>query len=839
MFSSSTCRVAGALAALAGCASIAVGQGSIPRFFVWDNIGIDTGVVAPTGWGADASVRGIFIQNMNGEVNEAGAASGRVAALQFAKRVRSEHAAGRAAQGSIAVLLSDFGQCGPTRTIRINNVDYPYLAFAAEPEWQHLCIFDGSDLLPESALLMPAVHFQHPVLNTTWRAAHPWMTATRSRLSHWMADFCDEYRHLARYGTTSADPLTPVPELAGTPFQGNAESLHVPPIDRFLFDMEIGTGPVDDIRKIRLAMLDPRWNTEQVPGQPPGTTMAGLLTAAVPQLSGLPGCNPVLPPSLWGNVQQAWFQTDNRPLVLWYSNILFQSLYASQGEVYDVIRSTLDELSPTGTPPMCFNYGDHNADGATETYGWFQDQPILGASGSNTLENSGAAQAARVPARQYPRLSQGFTDQVSRNIEYPGVVAAGNESRWLQYQLTTSGDADCPLLYAVPAGTDFNFIQKNLYLPGGFDENWNEANLRLARQSVETSIGSTRALGRTDPVIPWIAPPGGSVIVQGSPDYISDRHDVRDLLSMMRAKNATEFLVFGAGLTPNAAEWTALKQVAEQVYDFALSELMPVEYADESWVFDPAIDVSTTLRAPWNAALDMEWGLLSAPLDSDPLVQRTSFECEFAPQISTANGCGLRINLECRVPPTPGLDLSELRGRIWIHSWGPGEWHQLQADDFADGRFGFYTADGSTRRAFEILDADPYFGQSGQVRMRVELQIETPSAGLPAPTVTAFWSYVDLLQLVRTDGANCNASPEDPNPDPDPTPLPEGDCGNCVTVASTPTGPDVNFDEVVDTADLDAFFSQFGQQAPAADYNVDASVDEADVVDFLSDYVGG
>jgi hypothetical protein len=185
---------------------------------------------------------------------------------------------------------------------------------------------------------------------------HPWMNSSRQRLHAWTSAFIAEIMRLH-----TQPPYPPLPT-------------------RFMFDSETGVFgccAADWTYMIRNCHVhDVRWNTEQVPGYPAGTTMASLYAAKSAEVefdlnagdgtSLHPAFEPAIP-IFSNNALQ------NRPFYQFYTDVTRVVKAAIIEEcVYSVIRNA---YAAHGAPvPVLFNYGESVNDGGDQDFGWQEDK---------------------------------------------------------------------------------------------------------------------------------------------------------------------------------------------------------------------------------------------------------------------------------------------------------------------------------------------------------------------------------------------------------------------------------------------------------------------------------
>lgn len=684
---------------------------------------------------------------------------------------------------------------------------------------------------------------------------HPWMNMSRARMKTWTEDFVAQViaRHVTSLSTSEPIPLP----------------------TRFMYDSEeilSGCCEVGWLYNLRNIMLcDDRWNTEQVPGYPFGTTMEDLYAQAsidygwILDLGNSSFSQPTYPAG-FSLTDNAW-EPKNRPLLHWYGSVVKRIHVAIMEEcAFAPIREAYADYA-TANPtlevpvPILSNYGNYNTDGQPDTTGWMQDRPIRVGVASDP---DGVPQYAHkredhntpyLPdsaiTNQFRRLSLDTGSQGARMghamVEFPGSsITPVAQERWAMHSTTTSSDRDAVVLYdwhvAEPETlSPFTFTQKNWYVPASFNPStgtcthglegsW-QANMRLHRHRVGSVLNSNQtvlidgAVERAPYLFPYIQYP--SFVGDYGHEFLED--DIVVLLQMLRAKDVKEIATFNFHSPSHSKahdEWVSMNTAYDRAYAFDLVEYEWIVGTGATHTLTHPQDLHTTLRKEISSPPFFEETRTSGHSENTFTNQATELKVHFEPRYEMCDQT-LSITLEGAVgyddEVTRG-DLSNIFGEVYIldHSVPGGGWSLVTFPDY-DSRYAICTPESlglkTFRRTVDLFDNDMsrfYSPLDGSVTLLMRHSVGEHWIGIQDP----FRSYYDLVQLAPH--WTCGESEERMM-------MQTGSIGE-------PVRADFDFNGEVDVDDLVSFSEQWGDDRIKADYNVDGVVDQMDQTLFLYDY---
>lgn len=723
----------------------------------------------------------------------------------------------------------------PTPTLDPANITVAVLGFAhcsdeIDPSLPTCILHDGDPITPANG--EPLDWGGNAPLPTSQRwyeflLPHPWMNQSRARLTQWMATFS------ARIVARHLQDEIPLPR-------------------RYVFDAEtplISCCATDWSYHILNVRRDARWATEPVPGYDgPPKTMAMLenelnATLGWSAFDGDPTCPDISYHKFgfrpqWGGPHEI----PNRPFTQMYLEVMQRVKAALMRDcAYLPIRAayaTIVTDPPVPVPvPVMSNYGEYFCDGNEEKFGWFWDrelsascitlpgaqEPDIGC--RQLVEPSIVNDTFRFPSRTFPRVHispyaegarWGHT-WVKTVLEEPTPL-----TNWFTVPTMTWADLDSVTLYAWTnpfpgtGSAPYSFRRPNLYLPSHPLETPWRANHRMNRMRWETTIGSQSNHLRANPY--FLMPPQQT-------DFETDvgKDDIRRCLSLGRQLDVRQGVAHHSGKPAEPItliRWQNWQELYRQVYAFQVSDFYWSWSTGWSNVLPVPADLFFTLRTQESAPKETVTSAYAKGDEED--LTNTQLIVLYTPLIPNATGNGLRINIETQISydenPTPcGLDIVEGEIYLWDYTGiGGGQWVRLLAD--GSGRYSFTTPDFSARRTFDVCDASRFMSSSGQVKLLARHVTTLPCGEFH------FQSAYDLIQVIRLGDPPCTAI------------VSEGECEDCVGMAQSPTGPDINMDESVDSADLLMMGSAFGAGEYVADYDADGAVTSEDVVTFLVDF---
>lgn len=723
----------------------------------------------------------------------------------------------------------------PTPTLDPANITVAVLGFAhcsemIDPTIPTCILHDGDPMTPANG--EPLI-WSTPVPlpgDPAWKKfvlPHPWLNLSRARLKTWMEAFS------ARIVARHLQDAIPLPR-------------------RYVFDAEtplVGCCDTDWSYHLLNVRRDARWATEPVPGfDAPTRTMATLesdLNAALgwSAFDGDPTCPDISYHrydfrSQWGGPNAI----PNRPFSQFYLQVMLRVKAALMREcAYQPIRAAYAGIvyePPAPVPvPLMSNYGEYFADGNEETFGWFWGRGVQ--TTCNTLpgaqdpdigcrqlvETSAVNDPSRFPSCAFPRVHISPYAEGAR-WGHTWVKTVQGEptplSAWFTSPTWTWADFDSVTLYTwsnpVPgSGSDpYSFRRPNLYLPSHPLETPWQANHRMNRMRAETAIGSQGHHLRLNPYFFMPPFPGGFGTEAG-------KDDIRRCLALGRQLDVRQGVAFHDGKPEQAitlTRWQNWQEVYRQVHAFQVSDFYWSWSTGWGNVLPVPQDLFFTLRTEGSAP--KETITYAAAKGDEEDLMSTQLIVLYTPLLAGATGSGLRIHIETQVSyeenPTPcGLDIIEGEVYLWDYTGsGGGQWTRLLAD--GTGRYTFTTPDFSTRRTFDVCDASRFISSSGHVKLLARHITALPCGEFH------FQSAYDLIQVIRLGDPPCAAIAS------------EEECEDCVSTAQHPTGPDINMDERVDSADLLMMGAAYGEGEYIADYDANGEVSSLDVVDFLTDY---
>ncbi|MBS0195485.1 MAG: hypothetical protein JSR77_01880 [Planctomycetes bacterium] len=771
-------RQACSLGMVAVAACVAAGQTALPEFYFFQNVRAQSQIrTQPPLFGGDRHMTGMVVVNTaSGSVddNPINAAD---KVMDFIRGRLADQTLGYLDPTDIPVSLPGFAHAN-----KVELAENAPLSAMRDPT-------DPIRARPGQTLVWPTGFSTDPLSADWWNFAllHPWMTASRPRLTGWMQTFMSRimYRH---------------------------ERDHIPLPKRYMFDSEqpiFGCCEQAWSYSLLNVMKDARWNTAAVAGYYPQRTMAQLYAQATAHYGwdlkngdGTP-LNPGFNPAAGGPQE-----LPNRPLSQWYtttvkrirSGIMRDVAYEPIRAAYAAYRSSHpNEIVPL---PVIANYGEYMVDGEPDVFGWFQDKFVH-------LIQDPTRQAPEPQTYDYEtvvhrRLSIDTDNEGARQghtmvADFGGFIDAFE--RWAMIPTMTWADRDAVPLYdwRISAHPAYTHIQNNLYrYDRPLETPW-DACMRLHRHRVESVLNSVSPEHRPN-LLPYIRVPGE----MGDYGVPITEAGTRELLAMLRAKGVTEIVPFTSNPPDENTEvWRSIQRLYRQVWAYQVQKFRWSVGSGVTTTKNYPADLFDTLRVPSRVAGQ-------PPVESVTTAQSrfdgvftasTQLETTFVPLLTTVTGDSIRINIECQAAEGPfgsGL-LSLVEGGVYLWDFTlrtPGlHWRQLNIGegDRDPAAYIFATQDDTTRRTFDIANAAPFIGPGGIIRVMLRHNAPAEFA------FEGFESRYDLVQVIllndRPRFAISTAS----------RPAPGGDTRNLVEVLPEPTGADLNFDHVVDEADLVLF----------------------------------
>ncbi len=612
---------------------------------------------------------------------------------------------------------------------------------------------------------------------------NPWMNHARPLAKAWMEEFIEWYKAYAAAAELEYDPI------------------------RFAFDSEVkqaGCCSLYFTSQFRAVVEDDRWFTEEVPGSDGmlgvfegDKTMAGLWADAVDEFGW--DANPV-------NAIE-WDEEPNdelnRKYFLWYYEICQRAVDAAMKETaYDVIHR-----STTGTPPgfgtgcKVSNYGDFNADGKLDRFGWYTGRHH---------ESTGEAQLdARYLAA---RGATNFYETGSKHYWNDYTISDDHRSLWLTSPGVSSGDFSAPALYQYSEHHNASG-RLNYYLPPDFypyqQTDPSMIMLQNGRRWIESILNSPG--GDPSKVVPWIGAISNEVPWT---TYDATIEDLRDALALLaRAKRIGEIIVWW----PNEqyTYWDDIHDVFDWVYTPQIESCALVTGSCyPSCPMEPdRIRYTVREEDPDDDVIE----IISTPVGNNWLVElKVTYDHldEFPTQ-----GMALLLNLECAVDPYEG-DADDIRGDILV--WHPtggqggtGAWMEMPIDDFTsagDKGFGFFAPSYpddedfdwfETRRQFDV---EPLGVDDGDVEVKLVLRRPYTDGD------HHFRARFDLAQLIEWPAE--------------------------ATESSVAQGADFDHSKEVTPGDFASFLSAYALGKPSADFNNDGQLTTDDMIGFGAAYNG-
>jgi hypothetical protein len=758
----------GALAcSFAGLASPCLGQANVPTngrpwFYLW-------GPPLQSG----PSVTDFASQMVR--VNAAQPAT--IAASQAAQAEKAQIDAGTTHPAKVCILLQNFGQHPPTG----GSVNNPYSSILHElDKLNPLPMWNPS---PPEFADMPYMQF--------------WTEHGRAQAGQWMDDFLVAYES-ARGWLGQPAPV------------------------RFHFDNEIGLFGCCAKNYVVIAeamTADPRWGDGPDPSKyrrVPGTKDYLYSSPLDKYMS-----------DLWAEAKQAFgwdptktlkqvldetapgFDDDNREVFLWLNEIGQRAADAAMREcAYS--RITNYYLNQGIPAPLCSNYNHYDADGASDTFGWYTGHdntgvPLITQGSNNTI-----------PPYSPQRLcARGAADQYGSGANYwwsdfiAGQTTPARSSLWSTTPGVASAYFSSPVLYPPVAehyGTDF----KRYYEPGWPQTNGGRVAITNGRRMVESIINTPG--GSPSTIVPWVPALGAA----RNSNYAWTPLDMRDLLALLRAKNTPEIIIWWESNNPpnlplpiHYKDFDVHRAIMDRVYNPKIDRIRLLSGSCQNCPTPPTqIQISKleyTLRAenPSNEYVEV---VTATPT---PVV---ALQITFK-DLNLHSG-PLTINFEGAVGSASTGPIPQIRGNIYV--WNGSSWVLQPIDDYTsdpdDSGFGFFAPNyggslpnntwNETRRTFENI-------QKIVVNGKMDIKIVFTRRESNTPFIVRY----DLVQLVDAEPAAQSM------------------------MAGTEQGADFNYTQDVSTEDISGFYAAYTAGEAAADFNNDGVVDAQDLAEFTIEYV--
>lgn len=656
--------------------------------------------------------------------------------------------------------------------------------------------------------------YRHPFLSRDFNPADPYNTAATSTtavLRRWMRDFIAEYTRLQAERLIS-HPLQPLPTPSRMHYDTEPFMCIAPHRNNVWFLNYIsqqaaiwGDGTTQN----------PGWD---VPGHPAGTSLYDLFSAAQAQY-GWPSIISL------NTLESAEHHTNRSEMALWYD-------ICQRAEAAQMRATAYDEIKANWASCIVGNYGDARYDGESANTGWHMAR-VRDATLTNETDDTFAA------SNLYPR---GHIHRQPFGAKQSYLASATHdpqgEFRWTGSRYWTFGDVDSPELYhaskiqllgysglgwqrpLVQGGPD-GHQQPDLYLPGQplhggtppgeiMPGDPFPTTLRLCRLEAEAVIGYGGG-SHEDRFYPWLQMPysdyptayyaGGH---QGFEWHVVTPVEVRRMLALMRAKRAPEVL-FYTWSNATAPQWTVTSS-----WNAAIEEFKGV-YAPRVYEYtrvlgtkppgSPADHTSLLEFTLQDIGYGTVVGLQSTPTNG--LNSVTQLVVRLNNMEEYAHGT-LDITIEC----SSSAANTSARTEVWDFS--SGGWVIVPVPESSVGKYLFYTPDRSSRRTFDTVGlSGTFIGSTAPDAGRVFLRL-THTA--PANFVSKY----DLVQVVPTP------------------PLYPGD-GEGLRADDG----DATQDDEVNLDDLVFFVDHWNAQSPAADLDMNAQVDDADLSRFLDAFTDG
>lgn len=669
--------------------------------------------------------------------------------------------------------------------------------------------------------------YKHPFLINS--GTRPTISNVPPPMRVWMTDFCHAWKDLR----------------ASNPAYAN-----LPDPDRFFLDSEPALceppGPNSIWMLHFLATHGEIWNQWPVPGAPAQSsgqpaTLASLYAQA---RSHHPNWPADITDSEHGGIRAGILYPaidgQNRPFFEWYWNITAAAEDAvMEYSAYSVIRSEFPSAKAG-------NFGHSRFDGLSDTTGWYRDRVA-----------DGESSAARRDWNRYPR---GWVDRQVGQFMYrdaPGLSADDqHQLRWTAQRQWCSGHMDNMYLFFVslpqweptpgwqpepssPGAEGHKQLSiyrpthapdsthPNAYRP---PETYQESNDRLNRGPMEADINSFDG-GNENRPWPWLefvdTETNPFTPTEEQPNdptpwlrYQVQQSDFRALLAMLRGKNFpgggfwSNWAPSTAGSHPTADNlaWNDTTEVIDAVYASRVDSWkrrtgrVPDDPIDDQDDADP-LRLEFTLRVNGlDRTVDISTNQTAATPVTELFVQLSGLGCYKTHAVGRLD-YEYQINVEC------STDRHGTAGRVLAYDFAHSKWVEVPVEE---GRYyGCYapidpdTGQYSNRRTFFLRDTvvggylREFVSNDGLFCLRL-VHLNTG----------AFTSKYDLVQVIpyRTGSGLTGSTP--------------------LVALQT----DVDFDEMVTTADLAQYMAKWLSGNSAADINLDGQVDALDLLVFLNTF---
>lgn len=490
----------------------------------------------------------------------------------------------------------------------------------------------------------------------------------------------------------------------------------------------------------------------------------------------------------------------NRKYALWLGEIGQRAVAAAMKEcAYDVIKT---KYPPNLYPSLrVSNYDHSNADGKSDTFGWYTGRPISMAP-VDPSHPAPSLQPVRDGNRAEPDMGQQSNYYYWNDFIVTSGPQAGRRSLWTSTFGKSTGDFSSPVLYPPHANLIAN--SQDYYLPPGSPApDGGRVALQTGRRAVEGILNTPGGIPTS--VVPWIPKMGQT----RTGNYVWKDVDVRDMFAMLRAKMTREVIVWWSDQAGEVIDWPAHKAIFNRVYDPKIDKIRLLSGSCQNCPAPPqSIQISKleyTLRETNPSDEYVE--ILTATPSPTAALQVTFKDLD----VQTGP---VTINVECTVGSANSAPISQIRGNVYV--WNGTTWLLQSIDDYAsptDRGFGFHAPDfnnqvpeyawNETRRTFDGI-------QKILVNGKMDIKIVfTRTPGNTAPFTVRY----DLVQLIDGDGEIANM------------------------MAGAAQGADFNYTQEVSTEDITGFYEAYTAGEPSADFNNDEVVDAQDLAEYTLEYV--
>ncbi len=702
-------------------------------------------------------------------------------------------------------------------------------------------------------------HQAPPLGSKNWKQmlyVNPWMYHSQARLTLWMNTFLDQIikRHTAS---------------------------HLPLPRRFVIDSETAIVGTDELGANHMVNVraDPRWNSEQVLGYPPGTTMVDLELSANAQLETGWKLYEGDPTHL-----KSWhtygFNRDygdashpeNRPYAQFYLGVManvrsailrtaiFEPIKVKYG-AYFAGHSGEIEITPE-----TLSYADAVTSGESFKTGWYWERNLP--SIENVVPACDAFQPQGPPdcgPRQTPEpldtvLSTGIWNyfnyhptNLTESLNFlPQIEGSRGGLTWLKtvivppdkgytrwWALKSANGASLqgPVCYdwntPIPGPGShgvYSYIQNDLYT-GQTETQW-AACMRMNRMRLESTIVACN--GHVETIAPYVRVPG----VDGDFGVRIGTNESRNLLALLRQldiRNIVPFTVRSPDDPLLLSDWQGVSAIDRQVYAFQVNSYYWKLGKNPTSTLPVPQDLFFTLRTTGPSPQDTVASATSVYTQTH--TEQTMLVVDFVPLLPCP-GDKLIINIEGSIEKnwsdSQVCDLNHVRGSVFAWDYtlpGGGNWTRLKfiendstANDYAISS----GIDYSFRKSIEVCSGGRFIGPGNVVKLLLvhETDIACEEIGF------SFVSHYDLVQVLRDEclfltGTGTGSELTPPS------------LGTVAQAAANPNGADLDLDGTLTTNDVLLFAQAFSNGAPLADYDEDGDNTTQDVVLFVNDWVSG